>query len=118
MRYGGESKYHSRKTERGGITFDSRREADRWQELILLQRAGKIAGLNRQVKFELIPAQGREWKGDTAERATYYIADFTYIEDGRLIVEDVKSKATRTPEYRIKRKLMRWVHGIRIREVE
>ena len=116
MRYG--NKYHARKTVRDGIVFDSKREADRWQELKLLLAAGEIKNLQRQVEYELIPPQKREWRGDYSERAVMYIADFVYLRGGRLVVEDVKSPVTKTPDYRIKRKLMRWVHGIHISEVE
>jgi hypothetical protein len=97
-------KYNNIKT--GG--FDSRREYRRHWELQLLQRAGKIADLKTQVPYELIPKQD-------GERAVGYVADFTYIESGVLVVED--SKGFRTPDYVIKRKLMLWRHGIKIREV-
>ena len=103
------SKYGNIKTTTSdGITHDSIKEANRWCELKLLERAGKIRLLQRQVKFELIPKQD-------GERAVFYIADFTYIEDGKYVVEDVKGK--RTKEYIIKRKLMRWIHGINIKEI-
>lgn len=127
------SKYGAIKT-RG---YDSRKEARRAEELRLLARAGKIRDLQEQVRFELIPAQ---YEGDTSsalrapspqgegegrkrgkllERRCEYWADFVYVDcsTGETVVEDVKSPATRTPEYIIKRKLMLWVHGIRIKEV-
>lgn len=111
------NKYHARKWELGGMTFDSRKEARRWQELRYLLRAGVISRLERQTPFELIPAQKDE-TGRVVERAVTYRADFTYRDEhGNYIVEDVKSKATRTPEYIIKRKLLLYRHGIRIREV-
>lgn len=95
--------------------FDSGKEEGRWQQLLFLQKAGKIHNLRRQVKFELIPAQYQD--GRCVERACSYIADFTYMEGNRLVVEDVKSKITRMQsDYIIKRKLMLWVHHIRIRE--
>jgi len=94
------NKYHAKKTTIDGIAYDSKFEANRHQELKLLERAHVISGLQRQVKFELIPKQ----KG---ERACCYIADFAYFEGKKLIVEDTKSKATMTPEYVIKRKLMK-----------
>lgn len=95
--------------------FDSNKEAERWQQLCFLQKAGKITDLKRQVKFELIPAQYQD--GICVERACNYYADFTYKEGGRLVVEDVKSEITRKDKaYIIKRKLMRWVHHIKIRE--
>ena len=85
----------------------------RYQELKLLQRAGKISELQRQVPFELIPSQ-REGKR-VIERGVKYVADFTYMEDGNLVVED--AKGIRTKEYILKRKLMYMVHGIKIKEV-
>ena len=102
------SKYHAKKTVVDGIIFQSRKEAKRYQELKLMQRAGLISDLRRQVTFELIPKQ-------QGERAVSYIADFVYSEDGQTVVEDVKG--VRTPVYRIKKKLMLWRHGVRIREV-
>ena len=111
------NKYHARKWELDGKTFDSHKEARRYQELRFLLRAGVIKDLQMQTPFELIPAQ-RDQFGNLLERAVTYRADFTYTdENGRYIVEDVKSEATRTREYIIKRKLMLKVHGIRIKEV-
>lgn len=95
--------------------FDSRKEARRYQELKLLERAGKITDLKCQVKFELIPAQYED--GKCVERAANYYADFVYTEGRQLVVEDVKSEITRKQkDYILKRKLMLWVHHIRIRE--
>ena len=103
------SKYGNIKTTTSdGITHDSIKEANRWCELKLLERAGKIYDLKRQVKYLLIPKQD-------GERAVEYIADFVYTEDGNFVVEDVKGK--RTKEYIIKRKLMRYIHGIKIKEI-
>ena len=102
------SKYHAKKVTVNGITFDSKHEAERWAELQILQRAGVIEKLKRQVRFELIPPQ----KGD---RGVSYYADFTYLQNGELVVED--AKGFKTPEYIIKRKMMLWLHKIRIREV-
>lgn len=106
-------KYHAKKTELDGITFDSRKEADRYAELKLLERSGAIHNLQRQVRYELIPAQKKD--GKTVERACHYIADFVYEENGKTVVEDVKGY--RTKEYVLKRKLMLQVHGIEVREV-
>lgn len=106
-------KYGNRKVVRDGITFDSAKEARRWSELLLLQRAGAIQNLQRQVKYELIPSQ--RVAGKVVERACTYIADFVYEENGQTAVED--TKGFKTPEYIIKRKLMLWRHGIRIKEV-
>lgn len=90
--------------------FDSRKEEKRWNELQLMQFMGLISNLERQVPYELVPKQA-------GERAVTYRADFRYIENGETVVEDVKSPATRhLAEYVIKRKLLRWIHGIVIRE--
>lgn len=115
------SKYGSRKIKKDGMTFDSIREYNRWRELKLLERAGKIEDLKRQVPFTLIPVQKDE-EGKVIEKVCKYYADFTYMEkekakDGapEFVVED--TKGFRTTEYIIKRKLMLKEHGIRIREV-
>lgn len=107
------SKYKSRKVTVGGITFDSRKEYTRWVELILLLKAGRISDLKRQVKYELIPSQRID--GKVVERACSYVAYFVYTENGKTVVED--TKGFKTPEYIIKRKLMLYIHGIRIVEV-
>ena len=106
-------KYHNQKVRVGDEVFDSRREYNRWCELRLLERAGKISDLKRQVRFRLIPAQ--DVNGTCKERPADYIADFVYTKDGAQIVED--AKGVRTPEYILKRKLMLWVHGIAVSEV-
>ena len=91
-----------------GFVFDSKAEFVRWCELRIMERAGKISDLQRQVKYELIPKQ----KG---ERACTYLADFVYKDsDGNTVVED--TKGVRTDAYKIKRKLMLHIHGIRIKE--
>ena len=103
------AKYGNTKVEIDGMPFDSKREAARWRELRLLERAGEISDLRRQVRYELVPKM-------PGERPVDYIADFVYRDkDGNEVVEDVKG--VRTPVYVIKRKLMLWRHGIRIREV-
>lgn len=109
------SKYGSRETEVDGIRFDSRKEARRYAELRLMEKAGEISMLERQVPFQLIPAQ-RDAGGKVIERAVNYMADFVYItRNGKRIVEDVKGY--RTEVYKIKKKLMLHVYGIRIQEV-
>lgn len=122
MRMG--SKYGNRKVFRNGKEFDSAKEARRYGELLLLLRAGEITDLQTQVKFVLIPAQrepdsqgkrGGVIKGKLIERECAYVADFVYKEKGNTVVED--TKGMRTKEYIIKRKLMLYIHGIRIREV-
>ncbi len=107
------SKYHSKKVIVDGVEFDSRKEARMYSELLLLERAGAIQGLQRQVKFELIPSQ--RYDGKVIERPCHYIADFVYRENGNLVVED--TKGFRTKDYVIKRKLMLYLCGIRIKEV-
>ena len=124
--YYGRSKYGNRKVNIDGETFDSRKEGRRYSELLLLERAGEIRGLERQVKFVLIPAQrepdrtgpkGGIIKGKVIEREISYIADFVYYDTrtGEKIVED--AKGMRTKEYILKRKMMLFFHGVRIREV-
>ena len=103
--------------------FDSRREERRYQELLLMQRAGKIFELQRQVKFQLSPTQrepdvtgpkGGVKRGKVIEHPCNYIADFVYLQNGKMVVEDCKG--FRTPEYIVKRKWMLEKYGIRILE--
>ena len=102
------NKYGARKlTAPDGQKFDSVKEYHRWGCLRLLERAGKITDLKRQVTFELIPKQD-------GERACTYVADFTYYENGQYVVEDCKG--FKTDVYRLKKKLLLWTHGIRIKE--
>lgn len=107
------SKYGSKKIAADGMTFDSRKEYFRWHELSLLERAGMISGLQRQVRFELIPSQRID--GKVVERPVHYVADFVYQENGQTVVED--TKGFKTKDYILKRKMMLHTHGIRIREV-
>lgn len=112
------NKFNARKVKLPtGEVFDSRKEADRWCQLKLLERAGKIDGLCRQVRFVLIPAQIEG--GKVAEREVCYVADFLYHQDGKLIVEDAKGlrRGAAYELFVIKRKLMRQVHGIQVVEV-
>ena len=123
------TKYHSRKVTVDGIEFDSRKEYRRFCELSLLARAGEVTDLQRQVKFVLVTAQYEEYERYSpktgkrlkngrrvVEKECSYIADFVYKNQaGETVVED--TKGFRTTDYIIKRKLMLWVHGIRIREV-
>jgi len=108
------AKYHNEKTVAHGKKFDSKKEAKRYQELVYLQKAGEIADLKRQVKFQVVPPHICV-DGHVLERGVDYIADFTYMRRERLIVEDVKG--VRTQAYIIKRKLMLWVHKIVIKEI-
>ncbi|QCP82397.1 DUF1064 domain-containing protein [Alcaligenes faecalis] len=109
------SKYGNRKVTLDGYTFDSKREAMRYSQLQLLQRAGQITGLELQPRFELIPKQRRD--DGKAERACEYVADFRYTDTatGQQVIEDAKGMRTR--DYVMKRKLMLQVHGISVREV-
>lgn len=125
------AKYGNRKAVIDGITFDSKKEAQRYTELKLLEKAGKITGLQLQREFELIPEQrektdqiytkgpnkGRFKPGKLLERKCSYVADFVYwdLENNCMVVED--AKGMRTKEYIIKRKLMLHIYGIRIKEV-
>lgn len=104
------SKYGAKKS--GG--YDSRKEHRRADRLKLMQRAGLISTLREQVKYVLIPTQ-RDSNGKLLERECAYVADFVYDRNGVTVVED--TKGFRTPEYRIKRKLMLQVHGIVIVEI-
>lgn len=110
------SKYRNKTIMTSDGKFDSQREYDRWCELKLLERAGKISGLQRQVKYELIPTQRAPGKkGKVLELPVNYFADFVYFgEDGFPVVEDCKG--SRTEAYKIKRKLMLQRFGVRIRE--
>lgn len=110
-----ESKYRNHRVKYDGMDFDSKKELVRYCELKLLEKGGEITDLKRQVPFMLVPNQIED--GRVVERAVKYIADFTYYENGQFVVEDVKSPVTRTDAYKIKRKLMLHIHGIRIREV-
>ena len=112
------TKYHSQKVELDGEKFDSKHEANRWVELRYMERAGLIKDLKRQQKYCLIPTiEGPDRKVE--QRATYYIADFTYYEktaEGwHPVVED--AKGMKTDVYKLKKKLMFERYGIKIREV-
>lgn len=104
------SKYHAQRVDAEDGKFDSKLEFRRWRELKLLERAGVITGLKRQVRILLIPQSkyGRE---------IAYVADFSYREDGKLVIEDTKSEATKTPLYRLKKRLVAEKYGIEIQEV-
>lgn len=127
-----QNKYFNVKTKASdGIIFDSAKEACRYEQLLLLQRAGEITDLKRQVTYELIPNQyityerysktGKRLEDGKklVEKKVEYVADFVYTEvkSGEVVVEDTKSKATKTKDYIIKRKLLLFRHGIKLREV-
>lgn len=126
-------KYGNRKTEVDGIEFDSKKEARRYCELQLLLQAGQIEALQLQKEFELIPAQYEYFerygkKGQRlqdgkrcVEKSCVYKADFAYIKDGQLVVEDVKGyrdpRSAGYAKFVIKRKLMLWRYGVKIVEL-
>lgn len=125
-RYLTRSKYHNNKITLGGETYDSMKEYYRYLDLVMLQKAGEIKDLRRQVKYVLLEAQrepdtigarGGKKKGKLLEREVAYIADFVYIDakTGETVVED--TKGMKTPEYIIKRKMMLYFHHIKIKEV-
>ena len=121
------NKYHNKKIVNSeGIVFQSKKEAKRWAELQAMQAAGIITDLERQVKYVLIPTQrepdtigkrGGIHQGKLLEKECSYYADFCYklVDTGETIVED--TKGVKTPEYKIKRKLMLYVHHVRIKEI-
>lgn len=130
MRYA-QSKYYNKKVVVDGIEFDSKKEGQRYRELSLMQRAGKISGLLLQVPFELVPNQYEtvtvQLKTKTkqvkklVERKIEYIADFVYtdLETNETVVEDVKGykQGGAYAVFQIKRKLMLSVYGIKVREI-
>ena len=95
------NKYHNKRVVLDGKVFDSKKEAERYQVLKMLENANIISNLSRQVPFELVPKQKNE-------RAVKYIADFMYVETatGKIIVEDVKG--FKTDVYKLKRKLFKY----------
>ena len=125
------SKYNNRTVVMpNGEVFDSQKEARRYLELKMLEKAGEISCLKRQVPFLLIPAQleeshevfkkgpnkGQPKPGKVIEKPVYYYADFTYTvyKTSEYVVED--AKGVKTEGYILKRKLMLYVHKIRIKE--
>jgi hypothetical protein len=99
-----------------GTVYDSKKEFKRHQELLLMERAGLISNLERQVKIPLLPSQ-RDENGKVIEREVSYIADFVYHDNEKnmTVVED--TKGVRTKEYILKRKMALYLNHIRIREV-
>lgn len=110
------NKYRNKKVTIDGITFDSIKESKRYQELKLLERANEITELKLQVPFILLDSyvlNGKKHQG------IKYIADFVYIDirTRKYVVEDVKSSATKTQVYKLKKKLFEQKYGIEIKEV-
>ena len=102
------NKYFAKKTVAMGLKFDSRWEAERWGQLKAMERAGVVTQLERQVKYELTIND---------VKICDYIADFRYLleeENGlsKLVVED--AKGILTPEFKLKKKMMKAIHGIDI----
>jgi hypothetical protein len=111
-------KYRNQKQKTKQGDFDSKKEHLRYGELKILEEAGIISALQTQVWFEVVPRQVDKLTGKVTERASRYIADFVYMQDGKMVVEDTKSPITRMePSYVLKRKLMLLVHGIKIVEL-
>jgi hypothetical protein len=108
----GGNKFGAKKVWSDGICFDSKAEERRYQELKLLERAGKISHLYVHVPYQIIPPVELDGR---RRPATTYIADFTYEQDGEQVVED--TKGVKTKDYIIKRKLMKHVHNIEVKEV-
>ena len=129
-----QNKYMARRVNVAGEQFDSKREARRYLELIKLVDTGVIKNLCRQVPFELIPEQrepstevyskgankGKPKPGRLIEKKCVYIADFVYTCNGKTVVEDVKGYkgGGAYAVFTIKRKLMLFRYGIRIKEVK
>ena len=102
----GMGKYGAIRTEVDGIVFASKKEARRYRELSLLQKAGLISNLGLQPKYRLLVKD---------ELICTYIGDFIYLSSGGgIVVEDVKG--FKTPVYRLKKKLMKAIYGIEIKE--
>ena len=131
-------KYGNKKITVDGMKFDSQKEYHRYCELKLLERAGQIKDLELQKEFMLIPAQYETVETDEyykigakkgqpktkevcIEQSVVYKADFTYTENGKIVVEDVKGyrdpSSAGYAKFVIKRKMMLWIHGIRIKEI-
>ena len=105
-------KYRNTKTVVDGRTFDSKAEARRFSELLLLAKAGRITGLEVQPVFVLAPPVKYE-DGSRKKPELRYVADFAYVENGIRVVEDVKG--VETPAFKIKRHLLKWLHQIDVR---
>lgn len=103
------NKFKNTKIEVDGIKFDSIKESKRYGTLKLLQKAGEISDLKLQVRMDILVSD---------KKIAVYIADFTYMEKGSYVVEDVKSDFTRkNPVYRLKKKLIEAIYNLKIKEV-
>lgn len=103
-------KYNNHPQTVDGIRFDSRKEAERYGQLVLMVRAGEIRDLEVHPRFPLVVHD---------QDCGAYVADFAYLtQHGERIVEDVKSAATRAlPTYRLKRRLLWALYGLTVLEV-
>lgn len=112
------NKYHNKKVVVDGQIFDSKKEGERWKELKLLESSGEIEQLERQVKFDLLPKQTGP-DGKVIERKVQYVADFIYIRDGEVVVEDVKGYrgGGAYEVFKLKKKMMLYFFGIRVKEI-
>jgi hypothetical protein len=110
------NKYNSKKVTIDGYTFDSAKEARRYSNLVLMQKAGIISGLTLQPAFEL---QEKYKKNGRSVREIKYIADFSYLENGKLVIEDVKAADNfKTDVYKLKKKLFEFKYPeLEIREI-
>ena len=108
-------KFNNVPTKRNGIKFDSKKEALRYDQLMVMLRAGEISDLKLQPQYTLQESYVTP-EGERV-RAIRYVADFSYWQKGEFVVEDVKSKATATAQYKLKKKLMQERFGIRVQEV-
>lgn len=117
MKGKGKNKFNAQKCYFGGEEFDSKKEMERYIELLGMEQRGEISNLSRQAEYEVIP---RQTKSDgSIERATFYIADYVYQKDGKIVVEDVKGYK-HSQAYNVfvmKRKLMLLRYGIEVQEV-
>jgi hypothetical protein len=104
------SKYHNRRTFYQGIQFDSQKEANRYRDLLLMEKAGLISKIELQPRYDLVV---------NGHKLGFYRADFRYkdVATGRSVVEDVKSPITKTAVYQLKKKLVKALYGIEIQEV-
>ena len=108
------NKYGNKKTQYKGISFDSKKECEYFIYLESLEAQGEISELQRQVRFELQPSF--KFKGKTI-RSICYVADFTFKDkNGNLHIVDVKGGIL-TPEYKMKKKMLLYKHGIEIEEI-
>ena len=108
-------KFNNVPTKRNGIKFDSKKEALRYDQLMVMLRAGEISDLKLQPQYTLQESYVTP-EGERV-RAIRYVADFSYWQKGEFVVEDVKSKATATAQYKLKKKLMQERFGISVKEV-